>query len=220
MSMFTNGSRGRKVLASGFLGAVFLFAGMANAVAEGEWMVRVRALNVTPDESSTIEPIGGSATVRDKWVPEVDFTYFFNKNIAVELILATARHRIGATGTALGDLDIGKVNLLPPTLTAQYHFDNSSNIKPYLGAGLNYTMFFNSDTINPALTRARYKDSVGFALQAGTDIEVSDNLYLNLDVKKVFLNTKATISTDGLGTVTADVDIDPWIFGAGFGIRF
>ncbi len=35
---------------------------------------------------------------------------------------------------------------LPPTLTAQYHFDLANKkVHPFVGAGINYTHFFDED---------------------------------------------------------------------------
>jgi outer membrane protein len=183
---------------------------------EGKWMVRARALGVVPQEDSSISPIGGKAAVDNSVVPEVDVSYFFTDNIAAELIAAVTPHDVNAKGTALGNVDVGSAWLLPPTLTLQYHFTGLPNgIKPYLGAGINYTHFYNEDA--GALNTVEYEDSFGTALQAGVDIPVQDNWYLNLDVKKVFIDTTAKFNG---GAVRANVDIDPLLIGAGVGYRF
>lgn len=182
---------------------------------EGKWMIRARALGVIPDESSTITPVGGKAEIDSSVVPEVDVSYFFTPNIAVELIAATTPHDVTARGTSLGDVDVGNAWLLPPTLTLQYHFTGLDGFKPYVGAGVNYTIFYHEDA--GVLSDVDYKNSFGGALQAGVDIPVQDNWMLNLDVKKVFIDTEARFNG---GTVRADVDIDPWLVGAGIGYRF
>ncbi len=189
-------------------------AGQATAE-EGKWMVRARALGVMPQEDSTITPVGGKAKVDNSLVPEVDVSYFFTPNVAAELIAATTKHDVTARGTSLGNVDVGSAWLLPPTLTLQYHFTQFSGVKPYLGAGINYTVFYNEDA--GALSSVKYDNSFGGALQAGVDIPVKDNWYLNLDVKKVFIDTTAKFNG---GAVRADVDIDPWLVGAGIGYRF
>lgn len=178
------------------------------------WLVRVRLIDIVPDESSTVS-IGGEATASNTLVPELDITYFWSDHFATELILATNRHNIGARGTALGDLSLGKVTLLPPTLLAQYHFAPESQIRPYVGAGINYTIFYDDEPGD--VNSISYEDSFGFALQAGVDIGLNDNWAVNLDVKKLYLNTDVEINGGG---VTADVDLDPWIFGVGLAYRF
>jgi len=178
------------------------------------WLIRVRAIDVAPNESSTVS-IGGEVTVSNRVVPELDISYFWTDHFATELILATNSHNIGAVGTSLGDLDLGNVTLLPPTLLAQYHFNPDGKLRPYVGAGINYTFFYNADAGD--LTSISYDDGFGYALQAGIDIGLNDNWALNADVKKLFLNTDASING---GAVTADVDLDPWIFGLGFAYRY
>lgn len=176
----------------------------------GDWLVRVRALGVMPEESSTMN-IATTVKVDNSVVPEVDFTYFFTKNISAELIAAVTKHDVKTKS----GVDAGSSWLLPPTLTLQYHFDQLESVKPYVGAGINYTHFFSSKP--GALNSVSYDDSFGAALQAGIDVPLNDHWYANLDVKKVFINTTAKFSPSG---IRADVDIDPWLIGVGIGYRF
>jgi outer membrane protein len=176
----------------------------ASALADN-WMMRVRAIDIMPDVESSDVP---GIDVSDEWVPEVDFTYFVTPNVGVELILGTARHDVTLNGASLG-----KLNHLPPTVTLQYHFNPTSTIKPYVGAGLNYTRFYNVDL--PGLKVD--SNSVGGALQAGVDIAVTENGYINLDVKKIWIDT--TVKTTAGAKVT-DLDIDPVVWGIGYGFRF
>ncbi|GAA4900992.1 OmpW family protein [Flaviramulus aquimarinus] len=185
-----------------------------------KWQVRLRGLAVVPDESATIQAIGGDTQISNAYVPELDFTYFFTKNIAAELILATAKHDVEAISTAAGDIPLGDVWLLPPTLTVQYHF-NGDMVHPYVGAGVNYTLFYNEDN-GPVADDVSYENSLGFAFQLGFDIDLDDTWFINLDAKYLLLNTDVTVNaTSALGaTVGADVDINPFIAGIGFGMRF
>lgn len=178
------------------------------------WQFGARVIGVLPNEEADIVPIGGDVEIDDAFVPELNINYFFNKNVAAELILATAPHEVVHTPT---NLDVGEVWLLPPTLTLQYHFQpDDAQFRPYVGAGINYTFFYNVNDTAPGLD-VDYDDSFGFVLQAGFDIPITDTLSFNLDVKRVWLNTDVTIAPLG---VTADVDIDPWIVGIGVHFRF
>ncbi|WP_084696418.1 OmpW/AlkL family protein [Maribacter thermophilus] len=185
-----------------------------------KWQVRLRGVVVAPDESATIEAIGGDVDISTSVIPELDITYFFTKNIAAELILGTTKHDVEATDTAAGDIDLGSVWLLPPTLTLQYHF-TGGDFKPYVGAGVNYTIFYSAKE-GPVADDVDYDNSVGFALQAGLDYNLNDKWFLNVDLKKIFLSTDATVdATSALGaTVGADVDINPLLIGFGVGYRF
>ena len=177
----------------------------------GDVMVRARVIDVAPDVSSSLS-IGGTVNVNHNVVPELDGTYFFTPNISAELIAAVSQHHVNTSG----GVDAGSAWLLPPTLTLQYHFTQYPTIAiPYVGAGVNYTHFFNESA--GALNAVKYDDSFGGALQAGIDIPLKGNWYANVDVKKVYISTAATFSPSG---VRADVDIDPWIVGAGIGYKF
>ncbi len=209
--------------------AASVFAISAPSVAEaqeafktksaGDFVIRARGIGVIPDESGDIKAAATGADtgldtkLGNDYVPELDFSYFLTDNIAFELIAATTKHKVDTTG-----VNMGSIWLLPPTLTVQYHFLPKSQISPYIGAGLNYTLFYNAKKGD--LASVKYENSLGYALQAGVDIAVSGPWSVNFDVKKLWLDTdvKGTLAN---GTqVKADVDINPWIFGIGVGYRF
>ncbi|MBL4612315.1 MAG: OmpW family protein [Emcibacter sp.] len=178
----------------------------------GDLLVRARAIYVVPNEDATTS-LGGNVGINNDIVPELDFTYFVTDNIGVELILATTKHHVSHKSP---DLPLGNVMLLPPTLTLQYHFEPKSDFSPYVGAGINYTFYY-SENASSAITDIDYNDGFGFLLQAGFDYKINETWSFNVDVKRVWLNTDVKING---GTITADVDIDPWIFGVGFGYTF
>ncbi len=183
-----------------------LYAPAAHS-ADTPWMVRIRAVNLDAVEKNTWAT--NSVSANDKVIPEVDISYFLTPNWAAELILTyPQKHDVRLNGAVIGSL-----KHLPPTLTAQYHFDTNSQFKPYLGAGLNYTAF-SSVHLPTGLTIDR--SSFGVALQAGVDIEIQKNLYLNLDVKKVQIRTDLASAGTKLGTVK----VDPVLVGVGLGWRF
>jgi outer membrane protein len=187
----------------------------------GDWRVRLRATAVVPEESASITTIGGNVRISNTVIPELDLTYFFVKNFSANLILGTTRHEITAINTALGDVNVGKVWLLPPTLTLLYHLPVSKQVQPYLGGGLNYTIFY-SATNGEAIANTTYKNNFAPAAQLGVDFDIAKNIFLNFDVKKLWLQTDATITTNanvaGGATVKADTKIYPWLlsFGVGF----
>jgi outer membrane protein len=201
---------------------LFLCAAWNPCLAAGKspWMLRARALEVLPDDSSSqITVIGGEADVDEAYTPDLDLSYFFTDNIAAELVFfAYSRHDVKAKNTAVGDIDLGSLDLLPPTLTAQYHFMPEKTFSPYVGAGLSYVLIPDDDP--GAATAARYDDGVvGFALQAGFDYFLNEHWCLNFDVKRVWV--EVDVEVDALGTtVKTTVDVDPWLFGIGVGYRF
>jgi outer membrane protein len=185
----------------------------------GDFNVRLRALGVLPDESGTVKTATGvdtglDAKLGNSYVPEVDLSYFLSDNIALELIAATTRHEVDAKGPGAA-VGLGSVWLLPPTLTVQYHFLPKSRISPYVGAGLNYTIFYNEKSGD--VSSISYDNGFGYALQAGVDYAISGPWSLNIDVKKLWLNTDVKVNG---GALKADVDINPGIVGIGVGYRF
>lgn len=181
----------------------------------GDWLIRGRGIAVMPDSGGSTS-IGGSPEADNAVVPEVDFSYFFTDNIAAELIVATSPHDLSAKGTSLGDLDLGDTMILPPTLTVQYHFSPKSQFSPYVGAGINYTMTYNEDD-GKDTTALEADNGFGWALQAGMDYWVDEHWGLNFDVKKIWVDVDASINN---GAITGNVELDPWIVGAGVSYRF
>lgn len=184
------------------------------------WMIRGRALVVMPQESASLRAggapiVGGDVEISTSVVPELDISYFFTKNIAVELVLGVTPHHVKGAG-ALAGARIGSAWLLPPTLTLQYHFDPIGAFKPYVGAGVNYTVFFD-EKAKGGFTSFDLKNSFGLALQAGVDVMLNKNWGINLDVKKIFLEPKVKVNG---GAVAGKVKIDPWLFGTGVTYKF
>lgn len=183
----------------------------------GDIMVRGRVLTVRPSVDSSVSTIGGQVNASASFEPEADVTYFFTPTIAVEAIAAVTRHHLTDRHSSLGNVDLGHVSLLPPTVTAQYHFLPTERFNPYLGAGINYTVFFDHDLPAGGVARKiHYDNEFGAAIQAGADFQVQGNWYVNVDVKHIFLTTHAKIN----GTIGANVSLDPTIVGVGIGYKF
>lgn len=132
----------------------------------GDFLIRVRGLSVIPSEEADLSvdeiSISGDVDLSTAYVPELDFSYFISDNVALELIAAVTFHDVEAKGTPLGDVDLGEVGLVPPTLTLQYHFLPEQRLSPYVGTGLNYTFFFDEEVGDA--TEIDYDNSFGFAL--------------------------------------------------------
>ena len=187
------------------------------------WQVRLRAVGVAPDESAKIGIIDGDVAISNALIPELDFTYFFTEHFAAELILGTAKHDVQAINTLAGDVNLGSVWLLPPTLTAQYHFYTSDQkvFKPYIGAGVNYTLFYNVKSGDVA--DVDYDNALGYAAQVGFDLMLDDTFFINFDAKRLFLSTDVTVDASNLApglSIPAEVDINPWLIGVGVGMKF
>lgn len=194
----------------------------------GDILLRARAILVAPNEDSgSILPAfpGERVKVGNSAMPEVDATYMATDHIGFELIASTTKHTAGGVrGTTGGIGDLASTWVLPPTLTAQYHFAPSGHIRPYVGAGINYTVFWNekaSDRLEAAVgpTRVHMKDSIGWAAQAGIDVDISPRIFVNLDVKYIDIDTRVHLDTAAAGTQRVDLGLDPLVFGIGLGLR-
>jgi outer membrane protein len=217
-----------------------VFAPMLAQAEAGDWVVRVRAANVSPNEDSKLGKTvnknvanvmspGAELSVDSHTIPELDISYYITKNIAAELILATgSKHDVsikGDAGTTVGNQLLGSVDALPPTLTAQWHFNPDQMIDPYVGAGVNYTNFLDKklNIRQGALAGSKIKvdnDSWGYALQAGVDINLKDGWLINADVKYVTIDTTVKLKTASGWTKIDSLDINPWVFGIGIGKKF
>ena len=184
----------------------------------GPWKVRLRGLYVLTHNKGVVNGIDDSdLAYTNTTIPELDISYFFNENIASELILGTTYANIDGKGSIEGLGKIGKVWLLPPTVTLQYHFTNFGDFKPYVGAGVNYTMFY--DQKAKSADKLDVENSLGAALQVGFDYRIDDHWDFNMDVKKIFMQPKFDVTVGGTD-YTGKAKIDPWLIGTGIGYRF
>lgn len=199
----------KRMIANLFLTGA-LAAACAASAADGNWLIRGRAVNLDPSASSS--PVAG-IDVEQRWIPEVDISYFVTRNIALELILTyPQKHDVTLNGA-----NIGSVKHLPPTLTVQYHFMPEQTFKPYLGIGINYTRFSSVNlTVPPATRLSMESSSTGLAIQAGFDIALTKSLLLNFDVKKIKMEADLSTAAGFLSTLT----IDPLLVSVGLGWRF
>lgn len=202
----------KRVALSAIVAAAAMISVAAEAQSSAPWLVRLRAVNL---DSANKDSTGLDLSIDNKVIPEVDISYFFTPELAAELVLTyPQKHTIRSGGA-----DIGSLKHLPPTLTFQYHFTNPGMFKPYLGAGINYTRFSSvsfDPVVQAALQPSVKQSSFGFALQAGVDVEIAANTYLNLDVKKVQIRTDVRSA----GTKVGEFKVDPWLVGVGIGRRF
>lgn len=179
----------------------------------------LRGVLVAPEASIKVAEHGmalpGSGSITDSYIPEVDATYFVTNHFGVEIIAGTTQHSVHFI-TDGSRLDLGSVWLLPPTVTAKYYFDSIGSVRPYVGAGVNYTLSYSPRS--GAVPGMRYGNNWGTALQAGADVPIGNGPYfLNVDVKQLFLTD--SVKADG-GIVRAHAVINPLLFGVGVGVRF
>ena len=135
----------------------------------------------------------------------------YTDNVGIEILAATPfTHDI----TLAGSGKIAETDELPPTVSLQYYFSPGAKVRPYVGAGINYTAFFNEEA-TAVITSISLDNSVGLALQAGVDIDINNEWYFNADLRLISIDTTATTN---LGDI--EVDIDPVVISLGVGLKF
>lgn len=208
---------------------IALFAMIAAPVVAdaGEWIVRARVINVAPNESSDpIYSFEGEVAVDDATTLEVDVTYMMSKHFGLELIAATTKHDLSAAGGALDTASLGSVKVLPPTLVLQWHPLPGGLFDFYIGAGINYTLFYSYDLSNDlaglGVTDLDFDNSFGLAVDIGFNINLGENFLINADVKYIQIATDVDLMVGDapIADYPIGVDIDPWVFGLGVGWRF
>ena len=186
---------------------------------KGDLIVTGRVTDVFSQADDAIVTSAGADTslhvdVGDSVMPTLGFTYFLTDHLAVEAILGTTQHEIRARGGTT-DVAVLETWVLPPVVTLQYRPLGSGRVSPYVGAGVNYMLFYSGKDKNGFTVDL--DDGFGYALQAGADIGVQGPWSLNVDVKKVWFDTDAAINDGGL---KSDVALNPWVVSVGVGRRF
>ncbi len=183
---------------------------------DGDWMLRVRAVDLLWQNGQSGAVVqGANVKASNKVIPELDVSYFFTKNIAAELVL-TYPQTININYLA-SQQNLGSIKALPPSLLVQYHFTDLGAFKPYVGVGVNYTMFSNRSN----LMNGQYSvgsSSAGVAAQVGMDYMFDKNWGLNVDVKYITMSTNVT--STAYGTNVGTLTLNPWTPAVGIAYKF
>ncbi|MBL3609139.1 OmpW/AlkL family protein [Rhodovulum sulfidophilum] len=190
------------------LTATALAGSAADAQSKGDWTFGLGLGYVSPkSDNGTLA--GAESHVGDNARPTITFEYFFADNWGVEVLGALPfKHNINIDG-------VGKADTLqlPPVVSLQYHFVNSSSVTPFLGAGLNYTTFWDTDS---ALGDVDIEDSWGLALHAGLDYAIDERHSIRTDVRWIDIDSDVKLNGGKIGTA----HIDPWVFGVSYIWKF
>ena len=184
--------------------------------AENPWMVRVRAVDLlwaNGQSGSVVQ--GANVKAADKVIPELDISYFFTKNIAAELVL-TYPQTIDINYTA-SQTKLGSVKALPPSLLLQYHFTDFGAFKPYVGAGVNYTIFTSRNNLGNGAYSVD-NSSFGAVGQVGMDYMFDKNWGLNVDLKYATMSTNVTATATGANG--GKLTLNPWMPAVGVTYKF
>jgi len=209
------------------LAAGVLLAGLAGGANAADFVTKHKGTIILAARVTTVDPTAGdpiltsanadttlNAVVSSDTMPTIGLSYFLTDNIAVEVIAGTTKHRVQATNLPVADTWV-----LPPVVTLQYHFAPTQKVSPYVGAGINYMLFYSEKNIAP-FSKFNIDNGFGTALQAGVDVSVGGPWSLNLDVKKVYFNTTAHTTLAGPGLLHSNVALDPLVYSLGMARRW
>ncbi len=208
-----NASKGtnmtKKLAALTLSTALVALAAPAFAQSQGDWTVGVGVGYLDPkSDNGTLA--GFDAEIDSDTRPIFTVEYFVQDNLGIELLASTPyKHDV----TLGGSVDAGSVKHLPPTLSLNYHFPTNSVWKPYVGAGLNYTIFFEEDS---PLGDLDLDNSFGVSLQAGLDYMVTEKGAVRLNVRWFDIDSDVKLDGNNIGTA----EIDPFLIGLSYVHRF
>ncbi len=218
------------ILAASLL-ALAVASPAAHAFKEGDIIVRAGAITVDPHEDSSDINAGGTDLAGSKATLDSDtqlglnFAYMVTDHVGIELLAATPfSHSVGVKGLGALDGKLGEIKHLPPTLSAVYYpLETGSAFQPYVGLGVNYTWFFDTELTSEAEAKTfnglDMKDSWGLAYQIGADYMLTDNIMINGQVRYIDIDTTGTTHL-GTTKVKVDVDVDPFVYMVGLGYKF
>lgn len=195
-------------------------ATVVSAAPAGRWTTRLRATYLEmADKSDAFSALGinfgaDAVTINSQWIPELDVSYAFSENLRAELVLTVPQTQ-DVTLAGVGKL--GTFKHLPPTLLAQYHFAPGASIQPYLGAGANFTLIYDSRLRVANLPLDLESSSLGVAAQAGCEFVLGPRMLLNVDVKRALLRSDVAVAG---GAKLTTAKLDPWLLSLGLGWKF
>jgi len=202
-----------KTLRIAIAAVLALAATPALAQSAGSWTVGVGAHEVAPKSDNgtlTATPLGNlKMDVGSNVRPTITGEYFVKDNLGIEVLAALPfQHDISVVGVG----KVGSTKHLPPTVSLQYHF-GQGKVKPFVGVGLNYTMFFSTKSEGAiAGTDLELSDSWGLAAHLGVDFKVGEKGAIRIDYRKIDIDTKVKLNGANLGTNNT-VNIEPSVYG-------
>jgi len=216
--------------------AVLVLASPSLALAHqaGDIIIRGGALKMEPEKKSSHSV--GSLSGKLPWRAQsnsdtqlgLNFTYMFSDYLGVDLLTSTPfthkldlKHDLGNKGK------LGKTKHLPATFSLVYFpFGNSEVIQPYLGAGLNYSAFYDSSLSQVAKSAGysnfKLKNAWGFSGQLGMDVDLGDNFVFNAQARYTKMDTKITMRDNSYFGEKEKMkwNMDPLTYMIGVGYKF
>ena len=214
-------------LAALFAAVMLIWVNDVEAKEKGDWIVRAGVSYIDPKSNNgslVIPELDLDSTIRVDSAAMLTFdgTYMITDNFGVELLAALPfKHDISVDG--LGE--VGSTKHLPPTLSAVYHFNTSGKWQPYVGAGVNWTIFFDENekgVLDDLDANLKLKDSWGLAAVVGIDVMLTDTMFINGNIRYMDIDSdvKITVPGDPDLVVRSTAKIDPLVYAINIGWIF
>jgi outer membrane protein len=207
-------------------GSSLLTVSTASAYQAGDWIVRAGAAGVYPTGDGNVKGIPDAKVEADSaWSLGLNGTYMATNNIGIELLAAWPfKHDIDCKGSISALGTCADTKHLPPTLTVQWHFDTGSKFHPYVGVGVNYTYFFDTNTkgdLKDAGGKLDLDNSWGLAGEIGLDYDLGNDWLIGGQIYYMDIDSDARLKISGLGyNEKFNVSIDPWVYLITVGKKF
>jgi outer membrane protein len=196
----------------------------------GDILLKGRVIYVMPKNNLVDIPAGlgnGPLSVKDTVGAEFSATYLWSDQIGVELALGGGKTDFPTADSVAARGELLSASVVMPSIVMQFHPMPKAAISPYIGVGVNYTLFYDEKPgavlLNNSLNAkndlaVQAEGKFGVVGQIGVDIPINEKIFVNIDVKYVKSNTTLSVKNSKYSFI--DVNLNPFIFGIGLGFRF
>jgi len=198
-------------------------AGVASAQSP-EWRYGGRVSWV--NTSACSEELGGTANalkLHSGYGFELDATLMFSDRFGAEFSVGASAHRLCVSGGDWGEIDAGRLWLVPLTAIAQYHPPVYGPWEPYVGLGINWTapiFKLSGEASDAGIERLDLEGGPAIAAQIGVNYQMDNRWYANVDLRYLGTSLDAQVRTDGEDFPTVTLDATPLVVSLGFGYKF
>lgn len=207
-------------LAAAAAAVLMLFANTAIATEAGDWIIRAGATHIAPkSDNGYVEALEVDLDVGSATMLTFDGTYMITNHFGVELLAALPFKHDVYLKAGGEKAKVASVKHLPPTLSAVYRFNPSGQFQPYVGAGVNWTIFFSEkerSVLEDLDVNLKLDDSWGLAAVVGVDVALTERMFLNGNIR--YMDIDSDVKVSGLGKI-ATAKVDPWIYSINIGWR-
>lgn len=163
-------------------------------------------------------PAGADVTVNSATTALFAYEREIAPNMGLELVLGLPPTlKAKATGTVPFLGEVLSAKNVASTLLLNYHFGAAdSQLRPYLGVGVNYTRF--TSATSPYGWQISLSDSWGLAAQAGVNVSLGKQwgLFASIGAAQV----KTDLVAVGASVLRSSIDLRPVTYSAGVAYKF